>query len=131
MYAELRVLVNQRDHINIDLNRVKGRIHNWLDRYFPEFTTVFKKWEGKAAWHSANFHFPGCGRCQRILWKIGSHHIGDTTAENYNVSKVLGPYRELNYKPHNSNVDPFLTNEAQRAGKYFLHVRASTQGDTG
>lgn len=49
VYAELRVLMNQRDRLNVDLNRVKGRVHNWLDRYFPEFTRVFKKWEGKAS----------------------------------------------------------------------------------
>lgn len=28
---------------------MQGQIHNWLDRYFPEFLTVFKSWEGKAA----------------------------------------------------------------------------------
>ncbi|ACB83864.1 IS110 family transposase [Natranaerobius thermophilus] len=32
-----------------DLRRVKGRVDNWLDRYFPEFSTVFKNWDGKAA----------------------------------------------------------------------------------
>ena len=27
---------------------VQGQIHNWLDRYFPEFLTVFQDWEGKS-----------------------------------------------------------------------------------
>ncbi|MEG6617633.1 IS110 family transposase [Peptococcaceae bacterium 1198_IL3148] len=49
IYAELRVGMVQRDRLNQDLNRVKGRIHNWLDRYFPEYTGVFKDWEGKAS----------------------------------------------------------------------------------
>ncbi len=49
VYAELRVGMNVRDRITQDLFRVKGRIHNWLDRFFPEFLTVFKDWEGKAA----------------------------------------------------------------------------------
>jgi transposase len=49
IYAELRVLMNQRDRLNGDFNRVKGRIHNWLDRFFPEYTQVFKDWEGKAS----------------------------------------------------------------------------------
>ncbi|MEG6520873.1 IS110 family transposase [Desulfotomaculum sp. 1211_IL3151] len=49
VYAELRVGMVQRDRLNQDLNRVKGRIHNWLDRYFPEYTSVFKDWEGKAS----------------------------------------------------------------------------------
>jgi len=49
IYAELRVLMNQRDRLNGDFNRVKGRIHNWLDRFLPEYTQVFKDWEGKAS----------------------------------------------------------------------------------
>src|SRR5690606_19260880 len=42
IYAELRVGMNLRDRLTEDLRRVKGRIDNWLDRYFPEFGTVFK-----------------------------------------------------------------------------------------
>lgn len=49
IYAELRVVMVQRDQLNGDLNRVKGRIHNWLDRFFPEYIQVFKDWEGKAS----------------------------------------------------------------------------------
>ncbi len=31
------------------LRRIKGRVDNyWIDRYFPEFRTVFKNWDGKA-----------------------------------------------------------------------------------
>lgn len=50
VYAELRVGMNQRERLMEDMHRVKGRIHNWLDRFFPEFVpTVFKEWDGKAA----------------------------------------------------------------------------------
>ncbi|ACB83834.1 IS110 family transposase [Natranaerobius thermophilus] len=49
IYAELRNGMNLRDRLTDDLRRVKGRIDNWLDRYFPEFSTVFKNWDGKAA----------------------------------------------------------------------------------
>ncbi|WP_047155567.1 IS110 family transposase, partial [Aneurinibacillus tyrosinisolvens] len=49
VYAELRVARKIRDFLSVDLQAVQGQIHNWLDRYFPEFTTVFKDWEGKAA----------------------------------------------------------------------------------
>ena len=49
VYADLRVLMNQRDRLCGDLHRVKGRIHNWLDRFFPEYRQVFKDWEGKAS----------------------------------------------------------------------------------
>ncbi|WCK52513.1 transposase [Aneurinibacillus sp. Ricciae_BoGa-3] len=53
IYAELRVGMNIREQLSKDLLQVKGRIHNWLDRYFPEFLTVFKDWEGK----TRNLHF--------------------------------------------------------------------------
>ncbi|KUO95788.1 IS110 family transposase [Ferroacidibacillus organovorans] len=49
VYAELRVGMNQRERLVEDLKRVQGRVHNWVDRYFPEFTEVFCDWEGKAA----------------------------------------------------------------------------------
>jgi transposase len=38
-----------RDLLSVDLQAVQGQIHNWLDRYFPVFLTVFKDREGKAA----------------------------------------------------------------------------------
>jgi transposase len=49
IYADLRVGMNERDRLSEDLKRAQARIHNWLDRFFPEFTQVFKDWEGKAA----------------------------------------------------------------------------------
>ncbi len=49
VYAEIRTGMNQRERLMGDLNRVKGRIDNWLDRYFPEFDEVFSDWSGKAA----------------------------------------------------------------------------------
>ncbi|GAB6174791.1 hypothetical protein JCM15765_42690 [Paradesulfitobacterium aromaticivorans] len=48
-YAELRVAMVQRERLNTNLIHVKNQVHNWLDRYFPEFLTVFKKCEGKAS----------------------------------------------------------------------------------
>ncbi|MEK3720309.1 IS110 family transposase [Paenibacillus sp. FSL H8-0034] len=48
-YAELRILMNLREKVSASLTQVKGRIGNWLDRFFPEYTTVFKAWEGKAS----------------------------------------------------------------------------------
>ncbi|MGV2941861.1 IS110 family transposase [Mesobacillus sp. LC4] len=49
VYVELRVAKKIRDLLTDDLQTVQGQIHNWIDRYFPEFLTVFKSWEGKAA----------------------------------------------------------------------------------
>ena len=48
VYAELRVARKIRDLLAVDLQVLQGQIHNWLDRYFSEFLTVFKEWEGKA-----------------------------------------------------------------------------------
>lgn len=48
-YAELRILMNFREKVIVSLNQVKARIQNWLDRYFPEYLSVFKEWEGKAS----------------------------------------------------------------------------------
>lgn len=49
IYAELSEAKKIRDHLSTDLHVVQGRVHNWLDRYFPEFLTVFKDWECKSA----------------------------------------------------------------------------------
>ncbi len=49
VYAELRTGMNMRDRLVEDLIRIKGRIDNWIDRFFPEFFEVFKNWDGKAA----------------------------------------------------------------------------------
>ncbi len=48
-FADLRILMNQRERINISLTRVKNQIHQWLGRFFPEYSEVFKDWEGKAS----------------------------------------------------------------------------------
>lgn len=47
VYAELRVAKKIRDLLSTDLQSVQGQVHNWLDRYFPEFLTVFKTGKGK------------------------------------------------------------------------------------
>jgi transposase len=48
-YAELRILMNFREKVMVNLNQAKTRITAWLDRYFPEYPQVFKDWEGKAS----------------------------------------------------------------------------------
>ncbi|MEF3307683.1 IS110 family transposase [Paenibacillus sp. GYB004] len=48
-FADLRILMNFREKIMMNLNQVKARIHGWFDRYFPEYPQVFKDWEGKAS----------------------------------------------------------------------------------
>ena len=48
-YADLRNLMNLREKVSASLTQVKGRIGNWFDRFFPEYTNVFKDWDGKAS----------------------------------------------------------------------------------
>jgi transposase len=49
IYANLREGMNLYDQLIKDLQAVQGRVHQWIDRYFPEYTNVFKDWEGKAS----------------------------------------------------------------------------------
>jgi transposase len=49
IYADLREGMNLYDQLIKDLQAVQGRIHQWIDRYFPEYTKVFSGWEGKAS----------------------------------------------------------------------------------
>ncbi|WP_070121839.1 IS110 family transposase, partial [Bacillus marinisedimentorum] len=49
LYAELREGIKLHDMIQEDMSSIKAQMHNVLDRYFPEFFTVFKYWNGKTA----------------------------------------------------------------------------------
>jgi len=42
VYADLRILMNLREKVMVNLGQVQRRIQNWLDRFFPEYTQVFK-----------------------------------------------------------------------------------------
>ncbi|WP_372636505.1 IS110 family transposase [Cohnella sp.] len=48
-FANLRILMNLREKVSASLSQVKGRIGNWFDRFFPEYSRVFKDWDGKAS----------------------------------------------------------------------------------
>lgn len=59
VYAELRIAVNQRESLVEKVIQVNNQVINWHDRYFPEFTDVFKDWEGKASMMTLhNFPLP-------------------------------------------------------------------------
>lgn len=47
-YEELRNAKNLRQVVVKDLNRTKNQIHNWLDRYFPEYKEAYVNWESKS-----------------------------------------------------------------------------------
>ncbi|CAM4444232.1 IS110 family transposase [Paenibacillus phoenicis] len=112
VYADLRVLMNQRDRLCGDLNRVKGRIHNWLDRFFPEYRQVFKNWEGKASLITlTNFPLP-----QDVV------AAGETTVvaiwKKNDVKRAVGPKRaELLYRKARKSIG--LT-EGATAAKHEL-----------
>jgi len=57
LYADLRILMNLREKVVVNFGQVQRRIQNWLDRFFPEYTQVFKDWEGKASLITLN-EFP-------------------------------------------------------------------------
>jgi transposase len=48
-FADLRILMNLREKVVESSNQVKARVHNWFDRFFPEYPKVFKDWSGKAS----------------------------------------------------------------------------------
>jgi transposase len=57
VYADLRIAMIQRDRLTEELKRIRNRLHHWLDRYFSEYPTVLKDWEGKASLYTLK-HFP-------------------------------------------------------------------------
>jgi transposase len=49
LFAELRKANNLREEWLVKSWSIKNKVQRWIDTYFPEFTDVFKSWEGKAA----------------------------------------------------------------------------------
>lgn len=49
LFAELRKANNLREEWLVKSWTVKNKVQRWIDTYFPEFTDVFKSWDGKAA----------------------------------------------------------------------------------
>jgi len=45
IFSELRIVMDIRDSIYKALIRVKNKVIQWLDKYFPEFFDVFGDWE--------------------------------------------------------------------------------------
>lgn len=48
IYAELRNIAKIYDHVIGCKSVIQNKIIQWLDNYFPEFTTVFGNWECKS-----------------------------------------------------------------------------------
>ncbi|WP_338452489.1 IS110 family transposase [Niallia oryzisoli] len=90
VYAELRVAKKIRDLLTDDLQTVQGQIHNWLDRYFPEFLTVFKSWEGKAA-----LQFLRLGALPHELIRFSDQYLLDHLWKAVSRSVGLNKIQEL------------------------------------
>ncbi|TDP26976.1 IS110 family transposase [Halanaerobium congolense] len=48
-YADLRVAMTHRERLVKDIVNLSNKIQQLIDKYFPEYSTVFKKWDGKAS----------------------------------------------------------------------------------
>lgn len=49
IYSDLRIAMGMREGLSKNLNMIKNKVTQWLDKYFPEFNDVFSDWEGKAS----------------------------------------------------------------------------------
>jgi len=49
IYSDLRIAMDMRQSLGKNLNIIKNKVGQWLDKYFPEFNDAFADWQGKAA----------------------------------------------------------------------------------
>jgi len=49
VYQELREVVSERDRLVQRMSSISNQVTRWLDIHFPEFNTIFKDWQRKAA----------------------------------------------------------------------------------
>lgn len=70
VFRELRNLMELRRQCVVQLISVQNRVQRWMDIYFPELCTVFKKWTGKAARLTLK-HFP----TPQAVVEAGEEHI--------------------------------------------------------
>lgn len=49
IYSNIRIAIDMRENLINNVVRVKNKITQWIDKYFPEFNDVFSDWEGLAA----------------------------------------------------------------------------------
>lgn len=86
LYAELREGVKLYDIIQEDLSSIKAQIHNALDRFFPEFLTVFKEWDGKTA-----LYLLKCGYLPEDICKKTEEELlleVKTSVKNISISRI-------------------------------------------
>ena len=109
VYAELREGMKLHDMIQEDLSSIKAQMHNLLDRYFPEFLTVFSKWTGKTASYILDQGYLPGDLCQRteedLLQELKTHvykgtprvtvqKLKEAAASSVGIKTGLGMARE-------------------------------------
>lgn len=83
VYREIRNLMELRRQNVVQLISIQNRVKRWLAIYFPEFSTVFKKWTGKAALLTLK-HFP----TPQAVIETGEEKIVSTWKEE--VKRAVG-----------------------------------------
>lgn len=59
LYEELREVTKIKRILTRDMVRTKNQITNWFDRYFLEYTKVYKQWDKKILlWIIKKYRFP-------------------------------------------------------------------------
>lgn len=83
VYSDLRIAMDMRESLNKSHSQIRNKVSHWLDKYFPEFNSVFADWEGMAALVVLR-KFPTPEKVllageQEILrcWKMSPRRIGD------------------------------------------------------
>lgn len=96
--AEVKVGVKLRDQLIEDLRQVQGRVHNWLDRYFPEFLTAFKDWKGKLA---------------KIALK---HYVFPSVLAQSQPEDVMGVWRKHQVRPNRKKAQALVVSAKRSVG---------------
>ncbi len=118
VYADLRVLVNNRKRLIRELTQVKNRFARWFAIYFPEYTDVFGDYESQSSmlvlrkaclpeevitlgaegvnqiWRDAKLRAVGIKRAT-TLYEIAKQSIGlkkGTAAARYEMNLLLQDY---------------------------------------
>ncbi len=118
IYAELRVMNENRMRINSELIAIKNRIHRWFAIYFPEYKNAFANWECDSSievmlnaplpadviemgvdainqiWRAKKIHAVGIKRA-KLLFSVAENSVGIKQGENaarYEIMMLLEDY---------------------------------------
>ena len=90
--AALRHLVNMREHLLKDINRVKNRLESLICIYFPEFLDVMKHLNSKTSLYILN-HYPFPEDIIRVGKKKLAEEIRKVSKGQISFEKVMDLYK--------------------------------------